>query len=88
MDLNGNKTLYGRSLGSNQATFVVDFLTIGGSSPQPFLYRMDLKGIESMSVVSGLIPWPLCGGLLDNILGGSSPWPSFDDVLMAANPTV
>jgi hypothetical protein len=28
MDLNGDETLYGKSLGSNQAVFVVDFLTI------------------------------------------------------------
>ncbi len=28
MDLNGNKTLYGKSLGSNQATFVIEFSTI------------------------------------------------------------
>ncbi len=28
IDLNGNKTLYEKSLGSNQAAFVVDFLTI------------------------------------------------------------
>ena len=38
MDLS-NKTLYGKSLGSNQATFIADFFndSPGGSSPRPFI---------------------------------------------------
>ncbi len=50
MDLNGNKTLYGKSLGSNQAAFVMDFsmIVFGGSSPQPFLYRIDLNGDKTL----------------------------------------
>jgi hypothetical protein len=32
--------------------------SLRGSSPQPFLYKMDLNGDESISLVSGLIPWP------------------------------
>jgi hypothetical protein len=37
MGLNSDETLYGKSLGSNQAAFVVDFLTIvsGFQVPNP-----------------------------------------------------
>jgi hypothetical protein len=77
MDSNGNKTLYGKSLGSNQATFVADFSTIAsGFKPPAILIQNGLKLQQNpLWEVSRIKPGYVCCGLFNYSLGGLSPRP-------------